>query len=365
MSETRDYLALSLKVILIISIITSLYNHLWHIVSTNIFLLILMFLPQVIKSRYEIKIPRLFEWSLLVFVIITLVLGKISGIVVPIFFGVFISMIGFMILAILYSADQIKKNYFLIILFSFNFSIMFGVIIELAKYYLKLIMKYPLSASNLAYSMETLTFVVIGAAISSLIGYFYMKYEKGFLRIFFKKLTKENPDLFKKPEAMKQEILEIIKKGENESLEFKSTFRINLHTNEIDRKIEHSALKTLSAFMNSKGGTLLIGINDSGEFLGIKKDGFPSNDKFALHISNLIKTRLGKNALPLIKISFLEVDEKTILKIDCKKSPKPVFLKTPENEEEFYIRGGPSSTQIKGSELIEYIEKNFIKKRKN
>jgi len=361
MSETTSYLSLSIKLILILSIINGFYNHLWHIVSTNIFLLILMFVPQAIKSKYDVKIPKEFEWSLLIFVIVTLLLGSISGIIVPIFFGIFISFIGFMILAILYSANQIKKNYFLIILFSFNFSVVFGVAIELAKYYLKLILKYPLSISNLAYSIQTLTFVVIGAAISSLIGYFYMAYPKGILRNVFKNVTEKNPALFKRTEVLKEEIFELIKKGESENIEFKSTFRTNLHTNEIDRKVEYSALKTIAAFINSRGGTLLIGINDSKEIIGIEKDNFVNSDKLSLHITNLIKTKLGKNASSLIKYKFIDADGKIVLNIECEKGNKPVFLKSQENEEEFYIRMGPSSAQIKGSELVEYIEKNFKK----
>lgn len=360
--ETRDYLALSIKIILIVSIISGICNHLWHIVSTNIFLLILMFAPRIMKSKYDINIPKVFEWALLIFVIFTLLLGRISGIIVPIFFGVFISFVGFMILAILYSANQIKKNYFLIILFSFSFSVVFGVLIELAKYYLKLILNYPLSTSNLVYSMETLTFVVLGALISSIIGYLYMKYPKGILRNISKRISDKNQNLFEKPEVQKEEIYESIKKGENETLEFKSTFRTNLHTNEIDRKVEYSALKTIAAFMNSKGGTLLVGISDSGEIIGVEKDNFENSDKFSLHITNLIKTRLGKNSTSLVKNDFIKVDGKTVLKIRCKRGDKPLFLKTQDNEEEFYIRTGPSSMQIKGSELLEYIEKNFKKK---
>jgi predicted HTH transcriptional regulator len=209
--------------------------------------------------------------------------------------------------------------------------------------------------------MPTLTFVVIGAAISSVIGYLYMVYPKSILRNFFTSITEKNPALFKKTEVLKEEIFELIKRGENENIEFKSTFRTNLHTNEIDRKVEYSVLKTIAAFINSKGGTLLVGISDSKEIIGIEKDNFVSSDKLSLHITNLIKTRLGKNSPPLIKYKFIDVDGKTILKIECEKGNKPVFLKTQENEEEFYIRAGPSTAQIKGSELLEYIEKNFKK----
>lgn len=361
MSETRNYFSLAVKFILVLSIINGAYNHLWHLASTSIFLLILLFIPQIIKS-YEVKIPIEFEWFLLIFAIITLFLGKTAGIVTPIVFGIAIAMIGFMILSILYSSNQIKKNYFLIIMFSFNFAVAFGCAIELAKYYLKLLLHQTLSADIYAYSMQTITFVVLGALISSIIGYIYMKYHFKILGRIVHKIVEKNPKLFQKQGALKEEIIEMIKKGESESLEFKSTFRTNLYTDDIDRKVEYSTLKTIAAFLNSKRGALLIGVTDSGEIIGTEKDKFESKDKYALHLTNVIKTKIGKKNLPLINLQFIEIDNKTVLKIECEKSKTPVFIKSPADEEEFYIRAGPSSVQIKGSELIDYIEKNFKKK---
>jgi predicted HTH transcriptional regulator len=189
-----------------------------------------------------------------------------------------------------------------------------------------------------------------------------MKYPKSLLRTFFKKITEKNPTLFKTTDVLNEEIFELLKKGENDKIEFKSTFRTNLHTNEIDRKIEHSALKTIAAFINSKGGILLIGVNDSKEIIGIEKDSFTNLDKFSLHLTNLIKTRLGKNSFNFVKHKFIDVNGKIVLKIECEKGDKPIFLKYQDSEEEFYIRTGPSSTQINGSELVEYIGKNFKNK---
>src|SRR3989344_669408 len=254
----QKYLSLSVKLILFLSIFNAVYNHLWHLASTGIFLLILLFIPQII-TKYEVKIPNEFEAFLLIFAIITLFLGKTGGIITPIVFGIAIAMIGFMILAILYSSNQIKKNYFLIIMFSFNFAVAFGFALELLKYYLKILLNQPLSSDLYIYSMQTMTFVIIGALISSIIGYLYMKNYTGILRIFAKKIMEKKPKIFQKPEILKEEILGIIKKGESEKIEFKSSLRINLYTNEIDRKIESSSLKTLGAFMNSNGGILLIG----------------------------------------------------------------------------------------------------------
>src|SRR3546814_4002172 len=50
--------------------------------------------------------------------------------------------------------------------------------------------------------------------------------------------------------------------GETGAVEFKSTLRMNLHTGQVDDKIQLSALKTIAGFLNAKGGTLLIGVSD-------------------------------------------------------------------------------------------------------
>jgi len=266
----EKYLSLSIKLILVLSIINSISNQLWHIMSTNIFLLVLMFIPQTIK-KYKVKIPTEFEWFLLIFVILTLFLGKIGGTIVPIFFGIAIAFIGFMISAILYSNDQIKKNYFLIILFVFSLAVTFGFLLELLKYYLKIFLGHDLTPGIYQFSMQSMTFVILGAIIASIIGYIYMKSEKGLIRRIVRKVTEKNPKLFSRKTDSPEEVLELIKKGESEKIEFKSTLRTNLYTKEIDKKIELSVLKTINAFLNSNGGTLLIGVNDKGELLGTEK----------------------------------------------------------------------------------------------
>lgn len=357
MSETKNYLSLSIKLILFLSIINSINNQLWHIMSTNIFLLFLMFLPDITK-KYKVKIPRSFEWALLVFIIFTLFLGKIRSFIAPITFGIAVGFIGLMILAILYSSNQIKKNYFLIVLFSFNFALAFGTILELLKYFIKKSLGHELTLGTYQYSMQNLTFVLIGALISVSMGFAYMKGYSKVIRNFIDKIINSNPKIFKK-ENIEEELLETISKGESEKLEFKETLRYNLYTNENDRRVEHSVLKTICAFLNSKGGTLVLGVNDKGEISGIEKDKFGNEDKFLLHLTNIIKQQIGKKFMGLIEMEIKKINNKKIALINCSKSKKEVFLKPNPKEEEFYIRAGPSSTQIHGSELIEYIERKF------
>ena len=359
--EFQKYLSLAIKLILVLSIANAINEQFWYIASTNIFLLILMFIPQIIK-KYEIKIPVEFEWFLLLFVVSTLFLGKLNTAIIPIFFGIAIAFIGFLILAILYSSNQIKKNYFLIIFFSFNFAVALGAIIEILKYLLKKIIGQKIDSSIYEFSMMNLLFVIMGALIASIIGYIYMKSKTEIIGKLFKRIAEKNPKIFAKKTDSPQEILELIKKGENEFFELKSTLRMNLHTNEFDKKIEISVLKTINAFLNSEGGILLIGVSNNGEILGIEKDKFENIDKFNLHLTNIIKEKIGKSQMHLIKIQNILIGEKTIVRINCEKSDSPIFLKLSQNEEEFYIRSGPSSTQIKSSDLVEYIGRKFERK---
>ena len=170
----------------------------------------------------------------------------------------------------------------------------------------------------------------------------------------------KNPNLFIEKTDSPEEILKLIKKGETEKIEFKSTLRTNLHIQQYDKNIEYSILKTISAFLNTEGGILLIGVSDIGEINGIEKDKFPSNDKFNLHFTNLIKEYIGNENLPYLNFELILIEGKNIMKVNCLKSNKPVFLKF-NKIEDFYVRVGSSTVQITGSKLVEYINNNFGK----
>lgn len=359
-SEFSKYVSLSLKLILFLSIFNSIYNGYWHLMSANILLFVLLFVPQIIKKKYQIKIPIEFEVLLFLFVLSTFLIGKIKWIVSPIFFGTAMGLIAFLILLILYSTNQIKKNYFLIIFFSFNFAVAFGFVIELAKYYLKVLLGQEIVLGIYEFTMVNMTYVMIGALVSSVIGYLYMKDKLKIIGKLVDRFKKVNPHFFVGDSKL-EEIFELIKKGENDKTEFKSTLRKNIHTNEIDRKIEYATLKTIAGFMNTRGGTLLIGVEDNGNIIGIEKDGFENNDKFQLHFTNLVREKIGKQHSDLINFQTISVKNKTILKVDCIESKEPIFLKNLSGDEEFYIRSGPSSIQVSGRELIKYIDRKFRK----
>jgi predicted HTH transcriptional regulator len=133
---------------------------------------------------------------------------------------------------------------------------------------------------------------------------------------------------------------------------------MNLHTKQPDKKIEHSVLKTINAFLNTNGGTLLVGISDEGMITGIDTDGFQNTDKFYQHFTNMIKNHIGNEYLPFIQSNIIEIQKKHILKIDCNPSDKAVFLKI-DKDEDFYVRSGTASIKLVGKKLINYVNIKF------
>lgn len=151
---------------------------------------------------------------------------------------------------------------------------------------------------------------------------------------------------------------EIIQKGENETVEFKSSLRMNLHINKKDSRLEHSVLKTLAGFLNHHGGTLLIGVADDGTPLGIETDKFKSEDKMTLHLVELIKSRMGHTAVTMIHIDYVTYQDHRIMRVVCDRSSSPVYVKV-ENDEHLYVRLGPSTDKLPTSEIPKYIKNHF------
>ena len=79
-----------------------------------------------------------------------------------------------------------------------------------------------------------------------------------------------------------QELDLLIQNHESSLLEFKSTFSQALDNKVDNIIIEHKALQSVVGFLNNKnGGTLIIGIDDKMNVIGIEKDKFRENyDKF-------------------------------------------------------------------------------------
>ena len=117
-----------------------------------------------------------------------------------------------------------------------------------------------------------------------------------------------------------KDIPSIIQQGEGPFLEFKSTFRWDIEQSRTNRLLEGVVVKSLAGFLNSlQGGTLLIGVADNGEIIGLEHDyqtlKKQNQDGFEQVIMTAIATNLGADLCSHISILFHVLDKKTICRL--------------------------------------------------
>lgn len=151
------------------------------------------------------------------------------------------------------------------------------------------------------------------------------------------------------------DVLDLVAKGEGRELEFKQTLRFNLKSGKNGKEIEHACMKSVAGFMNSGGGTLLVGVNDEGEITGFEEDCFKSEDKALLHFNNLVNQYIGTEFSRFLDTVVIEVREKKILRAYCLPANTPAILKN-GNYEEVYVRSGPASRQLSFSQFYEWLQ---------
>jgi len=155
-----------------------------------------------------------------------------------------------------------------------------------------------------------------------------------------------------------QEIEALTASGETNKTEFKSTLRHNIYTKKNEARIENACLKTVTGFLNSKGGYLLVGVDDGGNIVGLDADGFKNNDKLLLHWFNLLKETIGADFIKFIESEILYYKGKQLLFVCCEHAPRPVFFSR-DGDEYFYVRVGNSTQSLQPSEMLAYIDDHY------
>ena len=155
------------------------------------------------------------------------------------------------------------------------------------------------------------------------------------------------------------EILALIRRGESKTLEFKETLALCVRRNTKEKDIETAVLKTIAAFLNSQGGTLLIGVNDSGQVTGLGKEIEKlfkgSRDNLLKHLKNILKTSIGEKFYPLFDYDTVDVGGEIVLHVVCRPSDEPCFVDLTD----FYVRTNPATDKLIGLKIYEYTRRRF------
>lgn len=289
--------------------------------------------------------------------------GNTIGFIASILTGVNLEILGlisvYILLKSLPGVREEKRK--MVLLISLAISMAIFVLMKMLQYYTSLFVE-QVDPVYIDMMMEELLGVIIGGLITGFV-YNYSKTTTLF-RYTVDMFLERNSGALGITDRQVQDLENLILQGESDKLEFKSTIRTNLQTGEPDKRMEKAVLKTLVAFMNSEGGTLLIGVSDDGSICGIDLDGFDNRDKLNLHFTNMISSSIGNEFLPYIKFNLIDVDEsRSVMRVVCGRSRKPVFLREGKTET-FFVRSGPSSVELAGTNLINYVRNRSQKSRK-
>jgi serine/threonine protein kinase len=176
----------------------------------------------------------------------------------------------------------------------------------------------------------------------------------------------------------------LIASGESDNVEFKSSIRhphgplprsvqaqvdAGVKTpdqagQEVQKELQTAVTKTIAAFLNTNGGTLLIGADDVGGVLGIEHDfkylGAKKNaDAWLLYLNNVITKVLGLEVWSAIRVSLVPHGQGTVAVIRCPARGSETWHHDEGGGDTFYIRVSNETRAITGASMVKYIREHW------
>jgi hypothetical protein len=164
--------------------------------------------------------------------------------------------------------------------------------------------------------------------------------------------------------ALESDLQTLIARGESANLEFKSSFRWDLRENKLNRALEGVVLKTLAGYMNGNGGTLLIGVADDGNIVGLEQDyktlKKPDRDGFEQVLMTAVASKMGADACQSVQIVFHTLENKEVCRVMVAPMDRPVYVKDGDAPK-LYVRTGVSTRELNVQEAINYTSSRWAK----
>ena len=133
---------------------------------------------------------------------------------------------------------------------------------------------------------------------------------------------------------------------------------MNTHTDQNDDRMTFAELRAMASLLNTDGGTLIIGVGDEGEPVGVGRDNFPNEDAMSLFLRNRVTAQMGAIVMTYVTLQYADYSGVKVLAVTCEAAASPVYLKEGNNQH-FFIRTGPSTTEPPISEAHDYINRRF------
>jgi hypothetical protein len=158
--------------------------------------------------------------------------------------------------------------------------------------------------------------------------------------------------------AQRQAVLELLQLEESKHIERKETAFFDVRQGKKASHIELAVTKTVAAFLNTEGGALLVGVQDSGEVVGLERDfalqSSGDQDGFELRFNQILCNAVGSSAVgSLVELEFASVRGKVVLAVRVARSSEPVYHGA---DQIFFVRIGNQTRTLNPKEMMEYLK---------
>ena len=201
--------------------------------------------------------------------------------------------------------------------------------------------RFLLNRLESAFILEMLPMSLIFAFIGGSIGLAFAVYHLA--------LVKQQKTVHYLEKELAEDLPLLIKNGESEHLEFKASVRWDFRQEKSNRALEVVIAKTLAGFMNHRGGSLLIGVTDNGEVVGLEYDyktlRHKDRDGFERCITDIVTARLGVDLCSFVHCVFYRIEGKEVCRVIVESSPTPVYLQEGEISK-YFLRTGNGTREL-------------------
>ncbi|MGI8682345.1 MAG: AlbA family DNA-binding domain-containing protein [Mycobacteriales bacterium] len=154
-------------------------------------------------------------------------------------------------------------------------------------------------------------------------------------------------------------VAEVIDNDEDFAVEFKSTARWDLKEDRPNKAMEDAVVKTVAGFLNTDGGTLLVGVGPHRHVVGLSYDYRrvqpPNGDGFVNWLTTHLTNALGHAAVMRTRARIAVHEGHELCRLDVARSSRPVWARTSKEDRVFFVRMNNSTRALPQAELAAYI----------
>jgi predicted HTH transcriptional regulator len=154
----------------------------------------------------------------------------------------------------------------------------------------------------------------------------------------------------------------MISRGESHEVEFKSSLRWDYREERNNPILQWVVARSVAGFLNAKGGTLLVGVDNDGTVVGIERDfatlSHPNRDWWELSLTEALVEFLGSDAAAIVATDYEVLDGNTVAIVRCPRRARPTWLRQGDDQK-FVTRIGNSTRPLLAPFSDIYIDEHF------